>query len=62
MHSPIAYWRTQELDDRVVEYSDLNWVVLWLSFIFGEGSETIGFIKKYTTPYVTILPEGGGTS
>lgn len=59
MDSPIAYWRTQGLGDLVVEYSDLDWVVLRPSFIFGEGSETIEFIKKYTTPYVTVLPEGG---
>ncbi|MFC6723019.1 NAD(P)H-binding protein [Halobium palmae] len=59
MDSPIAYWRTQGLGDLVVEYSDLDWVVLRPSFIFGEGSETIEFIKQYTTPYVTVLPEGG---
>ncbi|WP_233737815.1 Rossmann-fold NAD(P)-binding domain-containing protein [Halocatena pleomorpha] len=29
------------------------------SFIFGEGSETFAFIKKYSTPYVTVLPAGG---
>lgn len=43
----------------VVEYSNLDWVVLRPSFIFGEGSETFTFIKKYTTPYVTVLPDGG---
>jgi NADH dehydrogenase len=59
MDSPIAYWRTQGLGDMVVEYSDLDWVVLRPSFIFGEGSETFAFVKKYTTPYVTVLPDGG---
>jgi NADH dehydrogenase len=59
MHSPIAYWRTQGLGDMVVQYSDLDWVVLRPSFIFGEGSETFAFIKQYTTPYVTVLPDGG---
>lgn len=59
MQSPIAYWRTQGLGDMVVEYSDLDWVVLRPSFIFGEGSETFAFVKKYTTPYVTVLPDGG---
>lgn len=57
--SPIAYWRTQGLGDMVVEYSDLDWVVLRPSFIFGEGSETFAFVKRYTTPYVTVLPDGG---
>ncbi|MFB9807713.1 NAD(P)H-binding protein [Haladaptatus pallidirubidus] len=59
--SPIAYWRTQGLGDMVVEYSNLDWVVLRPSFIFGEGSETFAFVKKYTTPYVTILPDGEAT-
>ena len=59
MHSPIAYWRTQGLGDMVVEYSNLERVVLRPSFIFGEGSETFAFIKQYTTPYVTVLPDGG---
>ncbi|KYH23943.1 hypothetical protein HAPAU_40220 [Halalkalicoccus paucihalophilus] len=59
MQSPIAYWRTQGLGDMIIEYSDLDWVVLRPSFIFGEGSETFTFIKTYTTPYVTVLPNGG---
>ena len=59
MASPIAYWRTQGIGDMVVQYSDLDWVILRPSFIFGEGSETFTFIKKYTTPYVTVLPDGG---
>lgn len=57
--SPIAYWRTQGLGDMVVQYSDLDWVILRPSFVFGPGSETFAFIRKYTTPYVTVLPEGG---
>lgn len=59
LHSPIAYWRTQGIGDMVVQYSDLDWTVLRPSFIFGEGSETFAFIEQYTTPYVTVLPEGG---
>lgn len=51
--------RTQGLGDLVAEDADLDWVVLRPSFIFGEGSETIEFIRRYTTPYVTVLPEGG---
>ncbi|WP_227356056.1 complex I NDUFA9 subunit family protein [Haladaptatus salinisoli] len=57
--SLIAYWRTQGLGDLVAQYSDLDWVILRPSFIFGEGSETFAFIKQYTTPYVTVLPAGG---
>lgn len=57
--SSIAYWRTQGLGDRVAQYSDLDWVVLRPSFIFGEGSETFAFIEQYTTPYLTVLPAGG---
>lgn len=59
MDSPMAYWRTQGLGDLVVEYSDLDWTILRPSFIFGDGSETFAFIKRYTTPYITILPDGG---
>lgn len=59
LNSPIAYWRTQGIGDMVVQYSDLDWTVLRPSFIFGEGSETFAFIEQYTTPYVTVLPEGG---
>jgi NADH dehydrogenase len=58
-HSEIAYWRTQGLGEKVVRYSDLDWVVFRPSFVFGEGSETFAFIKRYTTPYVTVLPDGG---
>ncbi|WP_049972713.1 NAD(P)H-binding protein [Haladaptatus cibarius] len=58
-YSPIAYWRTQGLGDLVAQYSDLDWVILRPSFIFGKGSETFAFIKQYTTPYVTFLPDGG---
>lgn len=54
-----AYWRTQGLGEEVVRYSDLDWVVFRPSFIFGDGSETFRFIKQYTTPYVTLLPDGG---
>ncbi|WP_438267819.1 hypothetical protein [Halomarina pelagica] len=43
----------------VVRYSDLDWVILRPSFIFGEGSETLAFVREYTTPYVTVLPDGG---
>lgn len=59
LNSPIAYWRTQGIGDMVVQYSDLDWTVLRPSFIFGEGSETFAFIERYTTPYVTVLPDGG---
>lgn len=55
----IAYWRTQGLGEEVVRYSDLDWIVFRPSFIFGEGSETFEFIKHHTTPYVTVLPDGG---
>ena len=58
-HSPIAYWRTQGIGDMVARSSDLDWVVIRPSFIFGEGSETFAFIERYTTPYLTVLPDGG---
>lgn len=58
-HSPIAYWRTQGIGDMVARSSDLDWVIVRPSFIFGEGSETFAFIERYTTPYLTVLPDGG---
>lgn len=58
-HSPMAYWRTQALGEMAVRASNLDWVILRPSFIFGEGSETFAFINRYTTPYVTVLPAGG---
>ena len=58
-HSPIAYWRTQGIGDMVARSSGLDWVIIRPSFIFGEGSETFAFINQYTTPYLTILPDGG---
>lgn len=54
-----AYWRTQGLGEKVVRYSTLDSVIFRPSFIFGDGSETFAFIKNHTTPYVTILPDGG---
>ncbi|MDS0474609.1 complex I NDUFA9 subunit family protein [Natrinema sp. 1APR25-10V2] len=57
----IAYWRTQGLGEEVVRCSDLDWIIFRPSFIFGEGSETFTFIKQYTTPYITVLPDGGKT-
>lgn len=47
------------MEEEVVRHSDLDWTILRPSFIFGEDSKTIDFIKKYTTPYVAVLPEGG---
>lgn len=58
-HSSIAYWRTQGLGNMVARYSELDWVVIRPSFIFGDGSETFEFIKQHTTPYLTLLPDGG---
>lgn len=54
-----AYWRVQALEEEVVRHSDLDWVIFRPSVVFGDGSKTIDFIKKYTTPFVTLLPAGG---
>ncbi|WP_256390914.1 complex I NDUFA9 subunit family protein [Natronoarchaeum rubrum] len=54
-----AYWRTQGLGEKIVRYSELDWIVFRPSFIFGEGSETFTFVRRHTTPYVTALPDGG---
>ncbi|MDF9745058.1 complex I NDUFA9 subunit family protein [Natrinema salsiterrestre] len=54
-----AYWRTQGLGEKVVRSSELDWIVFRPSFIFGEDSETFTFVRRHTTPYVTVLPNGG---
>jgi NADH dehydrogenase len=47
--------------ERVVRESDLDWVIVRPSIIFGDGDEITGFTKLVTTPYVAGLPGGGST-
>ncbi|MFC4247418.1 complex I NDUFA9 subunit family protein [Natribaculum luteum] len=56
-----AYIRAKGVAERVLRDSDLGWVILRPSVIFGDGGEFVSFTKKLTTPYVTGLPGGGRT-
>lgn len=56
---PTAYIRAKGQAEQVVRESDLDWVVVRPSVVFGEGAEFVPFTKTVTTPYVTGLPGGG---
>ena len=58
---PTAYIRAKGRAEEVVRKSDLDWVVVRPSVVFGAGSEFLDFTRKLTTPYVTGLPGGGKT-
>lgn len=55
------YIRAKGKAEDVVRSSDLEWVVMQPSIVFGDGGEFIPFTRKLTTPYVTGLPGGGKT-
>jgi len=56
---PTAYIRAKGEAERVVEESDLDWVIFRPSVVFGEGGEFVSFTKKLTPPGVAPLPGGG---
>lgn len=56
-----AYIRSKGQAETVVRESDLSWVILRPSVVFGDGDEFVGFTKKLAPPYVTPLPGGGST-
>jgi len=55
------YIRAKGRADAVVRESDLDWVIVQPSIVFGDGGEFVTFTKLLTTPYVTGLPGGGKT-
>lgn len=56
-----AYIRSKGQAETVVRESDLSWVILRPSVVFGDGDEFVGFTKILAPPYVTPLPGGGST-
>ena len=56
-----AYIQSKGLAEAVVRDSDLEWVVLRPSVVFGDGGEFVPFTKKLAPPYLTPLPGGGKT-
>lgn len=55
------YLRAKRQAEDVVRGSDLEWVLVRPSIVFGEGAEILSFTKLVTTPYVSALPGGGKT-
>lgn len=57
--APNHHLRAKGEAEAVVRASDLEWVILRPSIIFGDGDELRTFTKLLTTPYLTGLPGGG---
>ncbi|MFW6320698.1 MAG: complex I NDUFA9 subunit family protein [Halohasta sp.] len=58
---PTAYIRAKGQAETHVRESDLDWVIVRPSVVFGEGGEFVSFTKKLAPPFVTPLPGGGKT-
>lgn len=59
---PTAYIRAKGAAEEVVTASDLDWVVVRPSVVFGDGGEFVSFTKKLTPgPVAKVLPGGGTT-
>ena len=56
-----AYVRSKGLAEGIVRESDLEWVIVRPSVVFGDGGEFIPYTKRLAPPYVTPLPGGGKT-
>ncbi|MFC6989461.1 complex I NDUFA9 subunit family protein [Haloplanus sp. GCM10025708] len=58
---PTAYIRAKGRAEEVVRASDLRYVIVRPSVVFGDSGEFVAFTKKLAPPYVTPLPGGGKT-
>ena len=56
-----AYFRAKGLAEKVMFESDLDWVIFRPSVMFGEAGHFVPFARTVTTPYATVLPDGGAT-
>jgi len=56
-----AYIRAKGQAETHVTESELDWVIIRPSVVFGEGGEFVSFTKKLAPPFVTPLPGGGKT-
>jgi NADH dehydrogenase len=56
-----AYIRAKGQAETHVRESDLDWVIVRPSVVFGEGGEFVSFTKKLAPPFVSPLPGGGKT-
>lgn len=58
---PTAFLRAKGQAEEIVKASDMDWVIIRPTVVFGEGGELIPFIRKVALPYLTPLPGGGRT-
>jgi NADH dehydrogenase len=58
---PTHYIRAKGKAEQLVRESDLEWVILRPSVVFGDGGEFVPFTRKLTPPVVAPLPGGGKT-
>ena len=54
-----AYLRSKGEAEALVRESDLEWVIVRPTIVFGDGDEFADFVTLLTTPVVTGLPGGG---
>lgn len=55
------YLRAKGQAENAVRDSDLDWVIVRPSVIFGDGAEIISFTRRLTPPVLAPLPGGGET-
>ena len=56
-----TYIRAKGRAETHVTDSDLEWVIVRPSVVFGDGGEFVSFTKKLVPPFLTPLPGGGKT-
>ena len=56
-----AYIRAKGKAEEHVTDSELEWVIIRPSVVFGDGGEFVSFTKKLAPPFLTPLPGGGKT-
>lgn len=59
--APAAYFRAKAAAETAVRNADLPSVIFRPSAMFGAAGHFVPFVRKITTPYVTVLPGGGET-
>jgi NADH dehydrogenase len=60
-NGPTAFLRAKGQAEELVKASELDWVIIRPTAVFGDGGEFIPFIRKVALPYLTPLPGGGRT-
>lgn len=60
-NAPTAYLRAKGRAEAIVKESDLEYVIVRPTVVFGDGDEIVPFVKTVAPPYITPLPGGGRT-